>query len=108
MYKCCRSVLINASYSVAQKVETYMTLPANALMTTQSTYTAQNIGAGRLDRVITGAKFVFYLCSYKRSDDSCGFDLCVTRNSSFLISYDMVEYSFRMGIWLYPCMGTFF
>lgn len=85
-----------------------MTLPANALMTTQSTYTAQNIGAGRLDRVITGAKFVFYLCSYKRSDDSCGFDLCVTRNSSFLISYDMVEYSFRMGTWLYPCMGTFF
>lgn len=47
---------MTASYSVAQKVETYMTLPANALMTTQSTYTAQNIGAGRLDRVITGAK----------------------------------------------------
>ena len=47
---------MTASYSVAQKVETYMTLPANALMTTQGTYTAQNIGAGKLDRVITGAK----------------------------------------------------
>lgn len=47
---------MTASYSVAQKVETYMTLPASALMTTQSTYTAQNIGAGRPDRVITGAK----------------------------------------------------
>lgn len=47
---------MTASYSVAQKVETYMTLPANALMTTQSTYTAQNIGAGKMERVITGAK----------------------------------------------------
>lgn len=33
-----------------------MTLPANALMTTQGTYTGQNIGANRLDRVKTGAK----------------------------------------------------
>lgn len=48
---------MTASFSVAQKIETYMTLPANALMTTQSTYTGQNIGAGRLDRVITGAKY---------------------------------------------------
>lgn len=47
---------MTASFSVAQKIETYMTLPANALMTTQSTYTGQNIGAGRLDRVMTGAK----------------------------------------------------
>lgn len=47
---------MTASFSVAQKIETYMTLPANALMTTQSTYTGQNIGAGRVDRVMTGAK----------------------------------------------------
>ncbi len=39
---------MTASFSVAQKIETYMTLPANALMTTQSTYTGQNIGAGRV------------------------------------------------------------
>ncbi len=47
---------MTASFSVAQKVETYMTLPASALMTTQGTYTGQNIGANRLDRVNTGAK----------------------------------------------------
>lgn len=47
---------MTASFSVAQKIETYMTLPANALMTTQATYTGQNIGAGQIDRVITGAK----------------------------------------------------
>ena len=47
---------MTASFSVAQKVETYMMLPASALMTTQGTYTGQNIGANRLDRVMTGAK----------------------------------------------------
>ena len=47
---------MTASFSVAGKVETYMTLPASALMTTQGTYTGQNIGANRLDRVKTGAK----------------------------------------------------
>ena len=47
---------MTASFSVAQKIETYMTLPASALMTTQGTYTGQNIGAGRIDRVIVGAK----------------------------------------------------
>ncbi|MBO6093002.1 MAG: MATE family efflux transporter [Oscillospiraceae bacterium] len=47
---------MTASFSVAQKIETYMTLPASALMTTQGTFTGQNIGAGRIDRVKTGAK----------------------------------------------------
>ncbi len=47
---------MTASFTVAQKVETYMTLPASALMTTQATYTGQNIGAGKLERVVTGAK----------------------------------------------------
>ncbi|MCH5352183.1 MAG: polysaccharide biosynthesis C-terminal domain-containing protein, partial [Acutalibacter sp.] len=47
---------MTGSFTVAQKVETYMTLPASALMTTQGTYTGQNIGAGRIDRVKTGAK----------------------------------------------------
>lgn len=47
---------MTASFSVAQKIETYMILPANALMTAQGTYTGQNIGAGRTDRVMTGAK----------------------------------------------------
>lgn len=47
---------MTASFSVAQKIETYLILPASALMTAQGTYTAQNIGAGRLDRVRKGAK----------------------------------------------------
>ena len=47
---------MTASFSVAQKIETYMTLPASALMTAQATYTGQNIGAGQIDRVMTGAK----------------------------------------------------
>lgn len=47
---------MTASFSVAQKIETYMTLPASALMTTQGTFTGQNIGAGKLDRVKAGAK----------------------------------------------------
>ncbi|MCC8099872.1 MAG: MATE family efflux transporter [Clostridiales bacterium] len=52
---------MTASFSVAQKIETYMTLPSNALMTTQATYTAQNIGAGKPERVITGAKHTVIL-----------------------------------------------
>ena len=52
---------MTASFTVAQKVETYMILPANALMTTQGTYTGQNIGAGHTDRVITGAKHTVIL-----------------------------------------------
>ena len=52
---------MTASFTVAQKVETYMTLPASALMTTQGTYTSQNIGAGHTDRVITGAKHTVVL-----------------------------------------------
>lgn len=52
---------MTGSFTVAQKVETYMTLPASALMTTQGTYTGQNIGAGRLDRVKTGAKQTVFI-----------------------------------------------
>ncbi len=47
---------MTASFSVAQKTDLYMTLPAYALMTTQASYTGQNVGAGRIDRVIKGAK----------------------------------------------------
>lgn len=53
---------MTASFSVAQKIETYMILPANALMTAQGTYTAQNIGAGRMDRVVKGAKQTIEMC----------------------------------------------
>ena len=52
---------MTGSFTVAQKVETYMTLPASALMTTQGTYTGQNMGANRLDRVKTGAKQTVFI-----------------------------------------------
>ncbi len=52
---------MTASFTVAQKIETYMTLPASAFMTTQGTYTGQNIGAGHTDRVIIGAKHTVIL-----------------------------------------------
>ena len=52
---------MTASFTVAQKIETYMILPANALMTTQGTYTGQNIGAGYTERVITGARHTVIL-----------------------------------------------
>ncbi len=47
---------MTASFSVAQKVDSYMILPASALMTTQSAYTGQNIGAGRVERITVGAR----------------------------------------------------
>ena len=47
---------MTASFAVAQNIEAYMTLAANALMITQCTYTGQNIGAGQFRRIITGAK----------------------------------------------------
>lgn len=55
---------MTASFSVAQKVETYMTLPASALMTTQGTFTGQNIGANRLDRVKIGAKYTVLISEF--------------------------------------------
>ena len=47
---------MTASFSVAQKTDMYLTLPANALMTTQAAYTGQNVGAKRIDRVVKGAR----------------------------------------------------
>lgn len=47
---------MTASFTVAQRVEQYINLPCNALQTTLATYTGQNIGAGKLDRVKKGVK----------------------------------------------------
>lgn len=44
-----------ASFTVGQRIEMYMNLPCNAFQTTLATYTGQNIGAGKMDRVKTGA-----------------------------------------------------
>ena len=45
-----------ASFTVGQRIEMYLNLPCNAFQTTLATYTGQNIGAGKMDRVKTGTK----------------------------------------------------
>ena len=45
---------MTASYTVAMRIEMYLNLPGNAFQTTLATYTGQNIGAGRIDRVKKG------------------------------------------------------
>lgn len=47
---------MTASFTVGQRIEMYLNLPCNAFQTTLATYTGQNIGAGRLDRVKTGLR----------------------------------------------------
>lgn len=53
---------MTSSFTVAQKIETYLTLSSSAFMTTQGTYTGQNIGANQLARVKTGAQATILLC----------------------------------------------
>ena len=48
--------VMTASFTVGNRIEQYINLPCNALQTTLATYTGQNIGANRLDRVKQGAK----------------------------------------------------
>lgn len=47
---------MTAAFAVAQRIESYMILPANAFMVTQGNYTGQNLGARRMDRVMAGVK----------------------------------------------------
>ncbi len=48
--------VMTASFTVGNRIEQYINLPCNALQTTLATFTGQNIGANRLDRVKKGAK----------------------------------------------------
>ncbi len=48
--------VMTASFTVGQRMEMYLNLPCNAFQTTLATYTGQNIGAGKIDRVKSGAK----------------------------------------------------
>ena len=48
--------VMTASFSVGHRVELYLHLPCNAIQATLATYTGQNIGAGRMDRVKLGAR----------------------------------------------------
>lgn len=45
-----------ASFTVGQRIEMYLNIPCNAFQTTLATYTGQNIGAGRIDRVRKGVR----------------------------------------------------
>lgn len=47
---------MTASFTVGVRIEMYLNLPCNAFQTTMATYTGQNVGAGKLDRVKTGAR----------------------------------------------------
>lgn len=47
---------MTASFTVGQRVENYVALPAMSLQVTMATYSAQNIGAGRMDRVRAGVR----------------------------------------------------
>lgn len=53
--------IMTASFTVGQRVEQYINLPCNALQTTLATYTGQNIGAKRLDRVKKGVRQGFFI-----------------------------------------------
>ena len=45
-----------ASYTVTQRLEPYLFMPASAFQITMATYTGQNVGARRLDRIRLGTK----------------------------------------------------
>lgn len=47
---------MTAAFTVGHRMEMYLHLPCNALMTTLATFTGQNVGAKRLDRVRQGAR----------------------------------------------------
>ena len=47
---------MTASFTVGNRIEMYINLPFNAFQTTLATYTGQNIGAGRMDRVKLGVR----------------------------------------------------
>jgi len=59
---------MTASFTVGYRVELYMNLPCSAFQTTLATYTGQNIGAGKMDRVKKGVRqailmsFLLTLC----------------------------------------------
>ena len=46
---------MTAAFAVAQRIEMYLHLPCNALQTALATFTGQNVGAKRMDRVNAGA-----------------------------------------------------
>lgn len=50
-----------ASFTVGNRIEQYMNLPCNAFQTTLATYTGQNVGAGKMERVKKGARQAVFM-----------------------------------------------
>lgn len=61
---------MTASFTVEQRIENYLIMPALAFQITMATYVGQNIGAGRMDRVMQGIKQTLILSEL--------FTLCVS------------------------------
>ena len=53
--------VMTATFTVGQRMEMYMNLPCNAMQTTLATYTGQNVGAGKMDRVRQGARQTVFI-----------------------------------------------
>ena len=52
---------MTASFTVGSRIEQYLNIPFNAFQTTLATYTGQNIGAGRMERVRKGVRQIVAL-----------------------------------------------
>ena len=52
---------MTASFTVGYRIELYMNLPCSAFQTTLATYTGQNIGAGKPERVKKGARQAVFM-----------------------------------------------
>lgn len=53
--------VMTASFTVGQRIEMYMNLPCNSFQTTLATYTGQNIGAKKPERVTKGVRQTFVM-----------------------------------------------
>ena len=52
---------MTASFTVGGRIEMYLNLPCNAFQTTLATYTGQNVGAGKIERVKQGARQTIFI-----------------------------------------------
>ncbi len=52
---------MTASFTVGQRIEMYLNLPCSAFQTTLATYTGQNIGAGKTERIKTGVRQTLFI-----------------------------------------------
>lgn len=52
---------MTASFTVAMRIESYLMIPSSSLQVTQATYTGQNLGARKIERVLLGARQTFVM-----------------------------------------------